>query len=265
MECVLRFLLGNKAMSSQDIAAGSSVWKLRGTRATCKTTDLVAQIDVDRPMFGLHNLVWKSESWSDHYLGVETREQELGASSELREVHIRGDDLVANYSEREKDAFSWQVYWSATEQPNSEVWLDAIVSVQTRLLESFPRVFFHSQLAGQECWLVSRLSNGNKQFTPWNDASTNGLTDCGCVVLRPAASRWSYAEMLHPDDPGTWHLQCVTDRKYKMQRSFEPAFLEKGVIRRMRGRAILLPREGDLQRAAECLTTFAAEDPPLTV
>jgi len=43
------------------------------------------------------------------------------------------------------------------------------------------------------------------------------------------------------------------------------AVFGKGVIRRLRLRGAFLPRENDLQRAAQFFTELATETPPLTV
>jgi hypothetical protein len=53
--------------------------------------------------------------------------------------------------------------------------------------------------------------------------------------------------------------------KISMRRNLGGSFLEKGAIRRLRFRGAFLPRENDLQRAAQLFTDLAADSPPLTV
>ena len=71
--------------------------------------------------------------------------------------------------------------------------------------------------------------------------------------------------MTHPLDQGAWRLARSEDGKILMRRNLGGSFLEKGVIRRLRFRGAFLPRENDLQRAAQLFTDLAAETPPLTV
>ena len=70
--------------------------------------------------------------------------------------------------------------------------------------------------------------------------------------------------MTPPGQPGQWELQTVAPRELVGARSLAGTFLEKGVLRRMRVRGALLPRERDLQLASQCLVRLAEESPPLT-
>ena len=71
--------------------------------------------------------------------------------------------------------------------------------------------------------------------------------------------------MTHPADLGDWQIACPTKQQCVVERELGGAFLEKGVIRRMRVRGAFLPRGDDLELAAQSLAELAADAPPLTV
>jgi hypothetical protein len=136
------------------------------------------------------------------------------------------------------------VYWSAAPLPAAAgVILDAVVSIQTRQWEAYPRVAVASSLAGAERVEVA----------------------AGVALLRVPGADWSYAEMALPEDfagpagaPGDAAAPNAT------RWTFGDQFMERGVIRRLRVRAAILPRTGDEISAARLLAALRAEQPPLT-
>jgi hypothetical protein len=151
---------------------------------------------------------------------------------------------VAVYAQTEPQSFTWQVYWRVSAPATDVVLLDVILSLQTPLLESFPRVATHSQLPAGEASVVAAAGD--------------------CVLLRPTAGDWSYAEMTHPKDRGDWQLSSAADDQLRFERHLGGQFMEKGVIRRLRLRGAFLPRHNDLDLAAHYFALLAEETPPLT-
>jgi len=119
-----------------------------------------------------------------------------------------------------------------------------------------------SQLSADEVWIVR--SDGESKRTDPQQFGEEPTEDRDCVVLRSSTGNWSYAEMTHPLDQGTWQLARSKDGKTLIRRNLGGSFLEKGVIRRLRFRGAFLPRENDLERAVGLFKLFATESPPLT-
>jgi len=210
-----------------------SAWKLTSGTAELRTSQLSGRIDLRNPLRGLHRLTYNATVVEGSVLGVAM----LGEDASLEEAFVRGDDLVATYRADGDRPFSLQVYWTIALRENG-VFLDTLLSLETPLLESFPKVIVKSQLQGVEVL----QQNQDHEF----------------LILRSIDNAWSYAEMAHPADP----VELQIDEKGVLQRSLGGAFLEKGVIRRLRLRGVFLPR--DLQNASECLAELVSEAPPLT-
>ncbi len=248
----------SEKMTSNPSANTSDLWQFEPATAKLCTAHLSGAVTLDNPSAGIGHLAWNNASLDGSVLGVSA-----GESGEPQEAFVRGTDLVAVYTAPEPRSFSWQVYWRASERDGDIVLLDAIVSLQTALLESFPGVSTQSQLTADEAWLVR--SDGESREVDPQQFGSEPTDDCDCVVLRSSTGDWSYAEMTHPLDQGTWQLARSENGQTSVQRELGGSFLEKGVIRRLRLRGAFLSRENDLQQAAGLFTELATESPPLTV
>ncbi len=251
-------------MTNSPLAGAADLWRFDPSRAKLCTSHLCGEVTLSDPSAGIGGLVWNDDPLDGYVLGVSAGEP--GSASETgspQDAFARGADLVAVYAATGPQSFNWQVYWRVFAREEDVVVLDAILSFQTALLESFPRVSTQSQLSADEVWIV-RSDGESKRMDP-QQFGEEPTEDRDCVVLRSSTSNWSYAEMTHPLDQGTWQLARSEDGETVMRRNLGGSFLEKGVIRRLRLRGAILPRENDLQRAAQFFTELAAEAPPLTV
>ena len=226
-------------MTNSPSATAADVWRFGTSNAQLLISSLSGEVTLDNPAAGIGRLAWNDVPLVGHVLGVSA-----GESSSPQDAFARGADLVAVYAQTEPQRFSWQVYWRASAPEAGVVLLDVILSLQTPLLESFPRVATHSQLAASEASTVAAEGD--------------------CIVLRPTEGDWSYAEMTHPKDCGSWQLSSAANNQISLQRTLGGQFLEKGVIRRLRLRGAFLPRENDLELAAHYFALLATETPPLT-
>jgi hypothetical protein len=251
-------------MTNSPSTGTADLWQFEANSAKLCTTYLSGEVTLENPSAGIGQLVWNDVPLDGYVLGVSAGEPgSAGERGSPQDAFARGTDLVAVYATTGPQSFSWQVYWRAFAGEEDVVLLDAIVSFQTALLESFPRVSTQSQLSADEVWLVR--SNGQSNRTDPQQFGAEPKEDRDCVVLRSSTGNWSYAEMTHPLDQGAWRLARSEDDKILMRRNLGGSFLEKGVIRRLRFRGAFLPRENDLEQAAGLFTEFAAETPPLTV
>jgi len=244
-------------------ASAAPTWRLTANIATLRTSSLCGQINLLNPLQGLHQLSYGAKGIEGSVLGVATGEGLVGEDASVGEIFVRGNDLVVAYRETNDRPFSLQVYWTVTPQKNGVVLIDTLLSLETQLLESFPRVLVKSELACDEIWNVSGQT---RSILLSNDSQHRGHD---CLVLRGIDETWSYAEMAHPEDPDDWQLNhsaqgSSTQNNWVVQRELGGAFQEKGVVHRMRLRGAFLPLQEDLQLAAKCLANLAAEAPPLT-
>ncbi len=174
---------------------------------------------------------------------------------------VRGVDLVANYPQTETQRFTLHVYWRVIAAEASLVILDSIVSLQTSLLECFPKVILTTKLPARKALLIA----GDGSPPTSIHERLEGHETAG-VLLRDADQAWSYLEMTHPADLGRWRVE--PGDSISIHRELGGEFQEKGVIRRLRTRGAFFPcshdLESDLEMAVRLLGEFAASSPPLT-
>jgi len=246
-------------------------WRLSENVASLACGSLRASLQVDEPAAGLHLV---------HFDGVNQSAVRVlqwlplhgGQSSALRfhESYVRGSDLVATYLADSREQVQPQVYWRALENAGwSSAGVELIVSVQTSLLDSQPESSVISELAPGEVWHLLEPATGAFSYIALDEQPielTREDAGAGVVVIRPSDEQYSYAEMIHPTDFHSLVLQLqltATPRLTITSRLF-PERLEKGVIRRSRICGWFLPRDYDLQLAAELYHRFVNEPPPLT-
>jgi len=187
--------------------------------------------------------------------------------SEIQDRFARGGDLVVSFGQTVDRPFDVQVYWRIDEEFEHGLKLDAIISLQTSLLESFPHIATLTQLPVSEAWHLamgtepSRTVTAEQSELPFTVSSDRPES----LLLRAPDRPWSYFEMTHPTDLGICQLQIDEHNLATVRRVLGGDFQEKGVIRRLRVRGCLLPRENDLDIAQQLMTEFAGAEPPLTV
>jgi len=245
---------------------GSDLWRIDACSAVLRTSLLSAQVDLRNPSRGIGGLVLKGVSLDGFVLGVALGVDQPWATDALREAFTRQNDLVATYGETEQMPFSLQVYWRAVEQENGAVLLDTLLSLQTPSLKSFPSIVTASQLRGDDV-LVVPYDGREKAFGMGVNelpSTSPPREEPAGVVLRMASVPWSYAEMTPADDPGSWQVFRQHGLN-TVRRRLGGTFLEKGVLRRIRVRGALLPRDREVELAQQYLAKLATEKPPLTV
>ncbi len=159
------------------------------------------------------------------------------ASCSLSECYARDNDLVATYEPSSDFPFRSQIYWSIVEQHDA-LGIELAVSVQTDLLDTHP---------------VVEVSGAN--ITDKCDTLT--IDDHSLARLSFAGTATNLVATVHPTD-GAGQLN---DGNHWPLFSH---FLEKGVIRRARLWAALLPRD-DIVMATELYRHFRDQPLPLTV
>jgi hypothetical protein len=249
-------------------------WKFDKPLATLQLGAFSARVDVSSPQFGLHNLHVESKSLEGCLLRVECEAPSTNARSHwpvnVVDVYVRGDDLVATFEASTFWPFAPQVYWRANTFRSIEGVLASVaveVSLSTHLLDTQPEVDAVTRLAAEQVLQVVPLSGTSARTIPLpvgNASRWSPSEEASCILWRLPGGRLSYAEMVPASDFRTAVLRRTLHGDFEGRWKLIAEFLEKGVIRRMRAYAALLPRENDVELAAECCRTVAARPLPLT-
>ncbi len=218
-------------MSTTLAGHSNSPWSLAGTRATLIHCGVNATVDVATPSRGLTQINWNGASLAGHLLGVDA-----GIAASPDDAYVRGADLVVVYRETAERPYTVQVYWSAggVTADRGPI-LDATISIQTRQWEAYPRVRVTSELGGA----------GKIEIEE------------SVLIRRPSAAAWTYVEVAPA-------LDFQLDAADSLAWQFRDHFMERGVIRRLRVRGALVPREDDQAAARHLLDGLLTEPPPLT-
>lgn len=235
-------------------------WHLVDSRAKLQANSLQAQVDLLNPAGGLQQLFWNGAALTGKLLGLTVATQSLEPTSlntEGLDEFVRGNDLVANYPQTEAQPFTLHMYWRIVSADSRCVIVDGIVSLQTSLLECFPKAVLRSKLPAGEVLQVP--GDGTPSISIDEVISSDRFAG---VLVRDASQRWSYLEATYPDDLGTWHVEA--GQQVIINRELGGEFQEKGVIRRLRVRSAFLPFANDVAMATQVLKEFAASPPPLT-
>ncbi|MCC6493531.1 MAG: hypothetical protein IT424_10975 [Pirellulales bacterium] len=228
--------------------AGGGQWLLQGTHANVACGALLAELDLSRPHLGLHSLKTPGEpALAGKLLSIWPRAADLSAhdasSSRIapEEPYVRGSDLVVMYREPCGEPYWLQLYLRLLPSEGRQAAaLEVILSIQTRLWEAYPSIAVASALRTSET--IAR-----------ND-----------YVIYRAGHDWSYIEATLPGDFQAPHHVLVSNELSSAPWRFDECFMERGVIRRLRLRAAIVPRRDDEAQALQLVEALQGEQPPLT-
>jgi hypothetical protein len=238
-----------------------------------------AQVDPSRPHFGLQQLSWHDSPLAIQSLGARWERFEDSPTPGLNpnwpmlpaETYVRANDLVATYRTEPDWPYRPQIYWRANvlgDASGALASLSLIVSIQTDLLDTRPQINGVSHLWVSDLFHVA---------VGESDHSTQALTGPRTHILKPSAS--AHCLVVRLLDGETSYVECVPasdfqelwvspandeTRVAKLEWVLFNGFLEKGVIRRAWVHMFLLPRENDIELAAECCRVLAKRPLPLT-
>ena len=255
------------------------LWRLAGSIGELASTVVAGRVDVDRPNRGLHKLRISDRDHSGQLLCVE-RDADPDVSRSLhsrkpspwplalKDAYVRATDLVAGYNATDDWPYSPQIYWSAGPLYSIDGVLGSlsmIVSVQTHLLDTWPRIAASSQLACKEILRVKASGGRDAISEPLapNDAIASSTEPC-CIVRRLSDAPISYAEIMLASDFRDVIYMRGGAGECGLNWTLFSEFMEKGVIRRARLVSAFLPRENDLKLTAACCKYVEHSPPPLT-
>jgi hypothetical protein len=258
-----------------------SPWHLDRHLAQLRIGPLSADLDLFCLAAGLKN--WHGlgqASTAIHILAVEAPVFQAG---DPLEAYLRGPDLIAVYRESSDWPITLHAQWTAL-APEALAPIVAAaeltLSVRTERLDARPELCVCGRLPAGD---VFRLSDPDAaRFDPCEprDARLGAAASAdgpGCILVRPRAGQWSYAEMVHPAGtdlrsvpylpsvPGASELTLAgaAEGQVVLRHRLFAQHLEKGVLLRTRVRGVFLPPENDAMVAAAQYRAFACADPPL--
>jgi hypothetical protein len=274
-----------------------SPWIIRDTQAIWKMDSLDGQVELEIDLNGaqptIRQLCCLGKTLPGNLLGVTVHVNHEEPGWSLESVYQRSSDLIATYQNSAIPQCSLQINWQVTPaltfssslDESSEdcdrafLNIDMVISLHTESLESYPQITTKSQLAcDQLLYLLGH--DGSIQPAVLQDGIARQTTnEPGCAVYRFRDLPWSYLEMVYPADFVRWQGNLSTEDLplAKKLSAKDPSttseqiscwnldcnLLEKGVIRRLQLRAILLPKHNDKTLALRSYAKFIANKPPL--
>lgn len=227
-------------------------WKLAGSIATLQADDAIdpPTIDLAQPSTGI--LGWVDPATS--VLGLSPLTGPDGAAAGellLADAYLRGRDLIAHYEPTEAFPFRTELYWRRPPADAPAEGLTLIVSVETDLLDTRPTLLVHSSPPGDA-------------IKTYDDQGALASPGAAVAAVATGAHR-AWCETLHPSDrsEATLELDAPANGRVGIRWRLFSRFLEKGVIRRARLAATLLPADESAARQ-RFTESFAAQAPPLT-
>lgn len=254
-------------------------WHVDASIAQFKRHRLSAHVDPRQPLRGLHEVQVDGQVMrSLEILGVDLSPHSTSITAPA-DTYVRVADLVATFNGAPQAEMRTEVYWRGDAlhdlhgagQPAVGA-VELMISVQTNLLDSRPQLGTRSQLPAAEMLQLVDAVRGQFEVLPsvQPGQSQSLAADCPrCILVRLADADLSYAEMVHPADPGQSQVFRPSEDQAapgvcELRHQLFAAGLEKGVILRARVLGVLLERREDEAAAADYFQAFAATAPPLT-
>jgi hypothetical protein len=185
------------------------------------------------------------------------------------ETYVRGDDFVAGYGPTDNWPYSPQLYWRAntlSEVERSLASMSLLVSVQTHLLDTLPRIVVSSEFPSGETHFITIGEIDGAEIVPIeSDRALNPIGAVCCTLQRHRSAPISYAQIVVATDFRQLRFDGAPTNQMTAKWELFADFLEKGVIRRARVHGVLLPREEDIELALECCAAVERIPLPLTV
>ena len=233
----IRYPVFKKMASVTDIP-----WTVQANHASLKLHSICGALDLAQPASGLLiSSVGDQKTPPTTLLQVESESDET--TEAIVDSYIRDQDLVVHYAQSDERPVSVSVYWRCFSD-DLTCGVDQIISLQTDQLDIDPTIHVNHKLPPGE--IVASDPNA------------------ASVIHRPADASFSWLLAIHPSD--CEQMATQTDSEGSIVVTFRLTFprLEKGVIRRARLRAAVLPREGDVRVAERLEQEFLSAKLPLT-
>lgn len=234
-------------------------WSVSGTSASLLRSPFALEIDLARPVQGMRLPSLASAGGPASLLGWSWRRDANELEQPPVDWYLRDRVLTAVYAGHVGAPWDIQIDWHVVapvaELADVQCVVDVVVSVQTDLLEAYPTVLCRTQgdQAPSRFWQAGPADG----FVPWDGIAT------------PLAASWSPGT-----DRGHAYLEFGVPADFELQRpapgaastcwEYRRSFQEKGVIRRLRMRAVWLASSVSPEDVARCWADLAAQPLPLS-
>jgi hypothetical protein len=260
-------------------ASGTSPWSINGAQAYLCAGPLSAELELARPDAGLHAISVCGHKLTAGLHCVHRIPDSIPGQEPVpwdkfpwplpeADAYVRGNDLVITYSTNDEWPFSPQIYREANCLacvPTVLASMSLLVSVQTHLLDTWPRIGVRSGLA---CGEILRVTSSDGRFRRTEPISLGRRfaesTEACCIVYRLLGAPLSYIEIMLANDYCDVKVQKLGSVGGDVKWELFSEFLEKGVIRRARLHSAFVRRENDVEVAAACCEAVQRSDLPLT-
>ncbi|MFT7643074.1 MAG: hypothetical protein ACI9G1_004837 [Pirellulaceae bacterium] len=230
------------------------MWNIENERATWSAGEVLAEVNLRDPQEGISRIKIGGQEIAGRLLAP----CDLTNETPLLEAYQRGNDLVVTYEAAGDRTVRTQIYWRVLPGlAEGVVGFEIILSVQTDLLDSQPLTTISTQLSEGAAYRGTETSEGELSFDRYFQGSS------ATVATLVRGTEFSLLEQVHPTDYFGQVMLEDTGRVTIDRRVF-PEGLEKGVIRRARFQAFLMPRSGDVESAKQLFAAFDEAAPPLT-
>jgi hypothetical protein len=256
-------------------------WLLNSSRAELHAGALYGQLDLSRPELGVGQLTIDGQPFNGSFFGVlPCAQTEPGVSPpatdelsrsprQVADAYVRGGDLIAAYRPTPEWPYATQIYWQITYADRAAHLLSSmslLVSLQTHLLDTWPTMCIETRLAADEVLhldCATGKQNGVRVLSSATIVEHSGSGAC-CILYRLGGMPLTYVEMMEGSDMRQVSIRRGDDRICHARWELFAEFLEKGVIRRARMHALLVPRSCDTELARAAYNALQLQPLPLT-
>ncbi len=222
------------------------MWHLERSSARLESPSVSALVDLPHPDKGIDAWFVKGAPLPGLRILQVTCPLATNPATRISESFVRGDDLVVGYQEC-ADQIRCQLNWRALAVRDADVvaGVELLVSIQTQLLDSRPRIL-----------VTSSFPPGTTLADPPNPSNP------ALQVFRLAGIELSYVQAVYPADFAA--SQFLPSPMLQYQTALRVERMEKGVIRCCRVRGWWVARSSDLRLANQLAAEFLADPLPLT-
>ena len=242
------------------------MWQLEKTRAQLTAGDLRAEVDVPRADRGL-DVAIRGNQLVGRFLEVHLPAVENPGEERVTDCYARNNDLVATYTDARLGNVRPQIYWRAIAGSGNAVGVEAIVSVQTNLLDSRPAISTETEIRAAEVRQLASLEGERfASIAPsQNPVLIEPSRSPAAFLFHIADQPLAYFEMAFPGDCHAASLKFPHSGGIaRLNFALFGERLEKGVIRRARVRGLFLSGDNLEATALCCYREFLAAPLPLT-
>ncbi|MCA9193121.1 MAG: hypothetical protein KDB03_15205 [Planctomycetales bacterium] len=230
-------------------------WVLEGSTATFCREHWQIKVDGSHPQTGIC-ITNRSSAVVHHLLEVHPLPQH---SLVPEEIYVREEDFITRFSQSPQDSYSLQLNWKQLITPTCwgvELW----VSLQTNLLDSNPQVQLSCRSPQADWQSISLSELLPKEYA--NERKPGAFVYHSTEVPSANSTEYTLLWLLAPSDVALAQLPENSTNGPVVQLFGQ--FMEKGVIRRVKVRLVVVEGRPQMQQIVSIYRDLADSPLPLT-